>query len=159
MYLKVRNLVKSLKIGNFLMVSAVLFSSKPLMAEEGNLGDRFKLVGVISDDDRPGNKKGVVVLKDIKNGVTMTLRTGDRIPYENSLRILAVMREKVLMGDDVQKAEISYYGSFDTPRTNQNSDPLNTALNVENDDMDPIDVNQILLKDYSPVELLSNSEE
>lgn len=96
------------------MISWVLaWSSTAKAIDSTGISERFGLVGVISDDAANGKTPGVAVLKDKQNGITMTLKSGDSIPYEATLKIKSVRRNQVLITDGKSTAPVSYFGSFD----------------------------------------------
>lgn len=117
------------------MVSIVGFSIASQVAvavDSTGLSGRFGLVGVISDDSVATAKKktpGVAVLKDRHNGVTMTLKTGESIPYEANLKVTGVRRNLVTISDGKTEVQVTYVGSsFDGPAAKPKEESAITDL-------------------------------
>jgi hypothetical protein len=78
-------------------------SSKPVSPEL-----RYALVGVISASDGQGKNLGMAVIKDVANGRSMNIRTGQQLPNGEGLWVSAIGRAEVTVTDGVNKHSISY---------------------------------------------------
>lgn len=125
----------------------IVWSARATAIDNSGLTGRFGLVGVISDDSTNGKHKtpGVAVLKDRNSGVTMTLKTGESVPYEANLKITGVRRNLVTITDGKTSVQVTYVGSsFDEEPPKPKAETSITDLT------DPIAVRESLLNNAEP---------
>jgi len=73
---------------------------------------RFSLVGVIATDGKATQAGGIAVIKDQSSGATMTLKTGDHMPYDSNLKVRSVNRNNVELSDGTHSSVLTFLGSF-----------------------------------------------
>tara|TARA_B100001094_G_C18186366_1_gene804063 strand:- start:3187 stop:3786 length:600 start_codon:yes stop_codon:yes gene_type:complete len=76
---------------------------------ETDIEGSYSLIGVIADD-RSG-ALGVAVIKDLKTGRIITLRTGQALPGQQSLILRKVANRRVVIGNDLDSFDLAYNGS------------------------------------------------
>lgn len=86
-------------------------SSSLLAVDESRILSRYKLVGVISDDLKGGETRGIVVIKDAYTQRTLTLRSGDRLPDDDGVRIESVSRRQVILNDQGGRVALTFGNS------------------------------------------------
>ena len=73
---------------------------------ETEIEGSYSLIGVIADD-RSG-ALGVAVIKDLKTGRIITLRTGQALPGQQSLILRKVANRRVVIGNDLDSFDLGH---------------------------------------------------
>lgn len=91
----------------WLLVSLLVPTARVFGVEAPKAGQRYALVGVISEDQAPGTGRGVVVLRDLNTRRVLTLRTGSIIPNSGGLKVASIRRNLVVIRNGREKIELN----------------------------------------------------
>jgi|GEM_PF-1982185 len=106
----------------YVLIAAMHFSSHVAMGEAAvakteSPENRYALVGVISASDGNGKNLGMAVIKDVANGRSLNIRTGQQLPNGEGLWVSAIGRAEVTVTDGVHKHTIGYAAPAPTRST------------------------------------------
>lgn len=119
--------------------------------EKSPLVRRYVLIGVISDDTGKNKLDGIAVIKDLESKVTLTIKTGQNLPY-SPLKVKRIERQLVVLQDGDQLYDVRHEG---TSEDNSKSEEIATKDMLDSD-LDWDDWENFINNDY--VEEESQSE-
>ena len=100
----------------------MLLTAESWAVEPAKYGDRFALVGIISEDAASG--QGIVVLRDRLTKKTLTLRGGAALPEAGALKVGAIRHRKVVLSDGQETIELTYADLDQEPAAQASGAPV-----------------------------------
>lgn len=95
---------------NLALIATFGLASAASAVEKSPVVRKFVLVGVISDDVGKKKPDGIAVIKDVESKMTLTIKTGQTLPY-SSLKVKRIERQLVILSDGPETFEVRHEGT------------------------------------------------